>query len=141
VQVTCGVPQGSVLGPLLFLLYINDICEVSKVFKFILFADDTNLFCSGDNLKQLLDTMEKEMVQLKNWFDSNKITLNTRKTTFIVFGSRLLNTIGKLMINEVEIERVSAIKFLGVIIDNNLNWKPHISYTGEQDLKVNRDIV
>jgi len=135
------VPQGSVLGPLLFLLYINDICEVSKVFKFILFADDTNLFCSGDNLKQLLDTMEKEMVQLKNWFDSNKITLNTRKTTFIVFGSRLLNTIGKLMINEVEIERVSAIKFLGVIIDNNLNWKPHISYTGEQDLKVNRDIV
>jgi len=45
------------------------------------------------------------------------------------------------MINEVEIERVSAIKFLGVIIDNNLNWKPHISYTGEQDLKVNRDIV
>jgi len=87
------VPQGSVLGPLLFLLYINDICEVSKVFKFILFADDTNLFCSGDNLKQLLDTMEKEMVQLKNWFDSNKITLNTRKTTFIVFGSRLLNTI------------------------------------------------
>jgi len=60
---------------------------------------------------------------------SNKLTLNIRKTKCIVFGTPLLNRIGKLMINEVEIERVSAIKFLGVIIDNNLNWKPHISYT------------
>lgn len=61
-------------GPIAFLLYINDICEVSKVLQLILFADDTNVFCSGDNLKQLLDTMEKEMcdrVLLKDWFDLN----------------------------------------------------------------------
>lgn len=69
------------------------------------------------------------MVLLKNWFDLNKLTLNISKTKFIVFGNRLPNTISKLMINEIEIERVSAIKFLGVIIDNDLNWKPHISYT------------
>lgn len=68
------------------------------------------------------------MVLLKDWFDLNKLTLNTSKTKFIVFGNRLSNTISKLMINEVEIERVSTIKFLGVVIDNNLNWKPHISY-------------
>lgn len=63
----------------------------------------------------------------KYWFDLNKLTLNLRKTKCVVFGNRLSNKIGKWMINEVEIERVSAITFLGVIIDNNLNWKGHLA--------------
>ena len=116
------------MGPLLFNLYINNICEVSQIVESILFADDTNLLCCGENLEKLLDTMEKEMSRMKIWFDENKLTLNLSKTKFIIFGNRLTDTDKKLMINGIELERVSEIKFLGVVIDNKLSWKPHIKY-------------
>lgn len=86
-KVTCGVPQGSLLGSKLFILYINDICNVSKLLKCILFADDTTLYCSGKNLEQLLTTAENELNILKNWFDINKLSLNLNKTKFIIFGT------------------------------------------------------
>ena len=70
-KVESGIPQGSVLGPLLFILCINNICEVSRTLKTILFADDTNVLCCGDTLEQLLDTVGNELKKLKSWFDSN----------------------------------------------------------------------
>lgn len=78
-KVECGGPQGSVLGPLLFILYINNICEVSNTLKIILFADNTNLLCCGDNLEQLLDAVADGLMKLKSWLDSNKLTLNLNK--------------------------------------------------------------
>ena len=122
-----GAP-GLSFGPLLFNLYINNICEVSKTVNTFLFADDTNLLCCGDNLEKLLDTVEKELNSMKIWFDENKLTLNLSKTKCIIFGNRPTNTEKKLMINGIELERVSEIKFLGVLIDNKLSWKPHINY-------------
>lgn len=127
-NILCGVPQGSILGPTLFLLYINDICNVSKIMKFILFADDTNILCSGENLKQLLLEITQELHKLKNWFNINKLSLNLKKTKCMLFGNRRNDTPVKITINETIIDRVQQNVFLGVVIDEKLSWKPHISY-------------
>ena len=127
-DIKCGVPQGSVLGPKLFILYINDICKVSDIFTFLLLADDTNIFCSGDNLQQLLRLITSEMNKLKQWFDRNKLSLNLNKTKIMFFGNRKIDTQENEMIANMGIERVNQIKFLGVILDHKISWKPHIAY-------------
>ena len=67
------LPQGSVLGPVVFLLFINDICNVSNLLKFVLFADDTNIFCSNENVEVLQDTLNRELAKLFVWFSINKL--------------------------------------------------------------------
>lgn len=86
-DIACGVPQGSVFGPKFFNLYINGICKVSKVLKMVLFADDTNIFCSGDDLQHLLDELTTEISKVKFWLDKNKLSLNLNKTKIMVFGN------------------------------------------------------
>ena len=128
--ITCGVPQGSILGPKLFILYINDICKVSSILKYVVFADDTNIFCAGENIQQLLEEVSVELNKLKLWFDMNKLSLNLKKTKFMIFGNKKipLNTLVELKIDNVNLDRVYENIFLGVIIDHKFSWKPHIKY-------------
>ena len=86
-KVTCGVPQGSILGPLLFLLYVNDLYKASKVLTPIMFADDTNLFYAHKNLNLLYHTVNSELQKINEWFKANKLSLNLKKTTYSLFHS------------------------------------------------------
>ena len=80
-DVICGVPQGSILGPLLFLIYVNDVASVSSKLYYVLFEDDTNVFISGNNLRKLFNTLHIELDKLYAWLQSNKLTFNMLKTT------------------------------------------------------------
>ena len=128
--VTFGVPQGSILGPILFTLYINDIINSSSLLYPILFADDTNLLISGTNYDDVITVLNPELNQLSQWFQSNKLSLNVAKTNFMLFGSKRkrILSVKPIMINGKIIERVSETKFLGIVIDEGLNWKNHADY-------------
>ena len=126
-NVICGVPHGSILGPKLFILYINDICNVSPVLKFILFADDTNIFCSGSDIVQLSIIVSNELDKLNEWFAVNKLSLNLSKTNFMLFTNSRRDQNVSIRIKNCEIDMVYKTKFLGAMLDSKLNWKDHVA--------------
>ena len=128
-KISTGVPQGSILGPLLFLLYINDIVNSSEVLRFILFADDTNIFYSGSNADELFRIVNHELVHVVRWFKVNRLSVNLKKTNFVIFGntSKLKNLNNyEIVLHSTVIERKTCAKFLGVIVDDKLTWNNHI---------------
>lgn len=129
-EIVCGVPQGSILGPLCFLLYVNDLASVSDLLYSVMFADDTNMFAQGKNLCALENAINDELKKVVKWLYTNKLSLNIGKTHCMIFTNcrQLCNRVGNIYINGVNIETVSQTKFLGVLIDNKLKWSTHIEY-------------
>ena len=132
-KITCGVPQGSILGPLLFLLYINDLASVVPVAFALLFADDTNLFYRGKYITELVDTVNRELGYISKWLNANKLSLNIDKTNYIIFirSNKQMNDLN-VLIKGIPIQRVFTTKFLGVLLDSHLNWKDQLTYIGSK---------
>ena len=124
----CGVPQGSLLGPLLFLCYINDFSNSSSVLSFMLFADDSSVFYSHRNPQILLDTINAELIHINEWIQANKLSLNIKKTKYMLFSNSLKSLPGNIILNHSYINRVESTKFLGVFIDEHISWNSHLLY-------------
>ena len=124
-----GVPQGSILGPLLFLIYINNLSQTTNsVAELILFADDTSIVISNINLEEFTSTIELVMKQTINWFQSNLLSLNYNKTHFLQFLTKKQNEIKvRIMTSNSIITNINSTKFLGLTIDCTLSWREHIS--------------
>lgn len=136
--VTLGVPQGSVLGPILFLIYINDISGIFPESKTILFADDMTLYLTGPSPDQLIHSANNELEKLHEWCLCNRLTINISKTYFMLFTVKRDLNLPRLQINNQTISKTDKIKFLGVTYDDSLNFRYH---TSNLTLKISRHIA
>ena len=137
-EIKSGVPQGSVLGPILFLLYINDLSN-ALLCKPRLFADDTLLLYSSDNLNKLEALCNNELLLVKRWMDANKLKINTSKSQAIIINYKLRSPRCDIQLryNSNCIQSSAKIKYLGVVIDHKLSFLPHIQ---NLEAKVSRNI-
>ena len=127
-NISCGVPQGSILGPLLFLIYINDLQEVFQVTNFKLYADDTVLYASHSEEIVAHGYVQQDLNKVVKWCNSNKITMNIKKTKSVTFGTKnMLKTVRhyNIFCNGIEIHYVNMFNYLGIKLDNKLDFESH----------------
>ena len=128
--IPCGVPQGSVLGPLLFIIYTNDLPNCLIDCNAILFADDTTIYKSSSDIQYLYQSTNAELESLTQWFRANKLSLNVGKTHYMIFHQSQVQIPRdfNVEIANTIIEKKHFVKFLGIYIDDKLNWHEHIRY-------------
>ena len=132
-SVLFGVPQGSVLGPLLFIIYINDIYNSTDLGKFVLFADDTNIFVADKCKIKVFEKANKVLKSINDYMKCNLLHINIKKCCYMHFTSNRKEVTAdddmlNLVLGQNVIKCVKETKFLGVIIDNKLSWDAHIKY-------------
>ena len=127
--VGCGVPQGSILGPLLFLLYINDLPYCTQSLNYLLFADDTSIFMSSNDIYSLFNSVNIQLKLVKLWMKANKLILNIDKTKCMLFTtSKKKHDNLALFYDNRKLELVQSTKFLGIFVDSKLSWNVHVNY-------------
>ena len=123
-------PRDQSLVHFFFILYINDISNCCKEGYFRIFADDTGIFCHSDDIISLIQKSQLILKNVNEWFIHNKLTLNVNKTAFVIFRSNRFpesNLPNTLTYNDITINRVSQIKYLGLIFDEHMSWNAHIA--------------
>ena len=134
-----GVPQGSILGPLFYIVYVNDIINALSCSSIHLYADDTVLTFADRDLEKCIRTFDEEIPNIVLWFNVNKLTLNERKTKAVIFGKKCKlapisnhNIHVRLKINNYVIHPEKEIRYLGVVLDASLTFQPHIEYISKK---------